>query len=147
MLTKTIAIITGEEAYPQILLKALSELKLQLLFVSPDSEAKRRLLRQLAKFDMMAELAFISCERDGCWQADVILLYETSNLSTKVVERIREVATQKTILVIYQGYPKKMCHGLKELLPNSRVIEVELATLRDGGLNTYFPSVNPIGLL
>lgn len=136
MMTKTIAIIGEYEGFSTTLLKTLAEQNLQLLFVSEDQEKNVKLIKQFEQFETVAEVEFISCEKEGCWEADVIILYKPSMISSAVVERIREVATQKTVLVIDNTPASKL--NFKELLPHSKVIEVELTELQDGVLNTYF---------
>lgn len=138
MLTKTIAILTGQEECPLELLKVLGEQKLQLLFVCSDQQRKLRLTKQFEELDTQAELDFISCEKEGCWEADVIILYQPAEFSSEIIERIREVATQKTVLVVSQGQSKKDTHNFEALLPHSKVIAIELAELSDGNINSYF---------
>lgn len=138
MLTKTIAILTKQEDSPLELLKVLAGQKLQLLVVSSNQERNLRLIKQFEQLDSEAELDFISCEKEGCWEADVIILYQVAEFPSAIIERIREVATQKTVLVVSQGHAQSEGLDFKELLPHSRVIAVALAELQEGNINSYF---------
>lgn len=138
MLTKTIAIIAEKEEYPLELLQVLAKQELQLLFVSSDQETNLRLIRQFDQLETVAEVDFISCEREGCWEADLIILYKPAKFLSTIIERIREVAIQKTILVISERNTQKNDLNIQELLPHSKVIDLELAELQNGILNTYF---------
>lgn len=138
MWTKTIAILGEQEQYPLELLKILGKQEFQLLFVSSNQETNSRLIKQFDQLETTAEVDFISCEKEGCWEADLIILYKPAKLLSTIIERIREVAIQKTILVISESSTQKNDLNLKDLLPHSRVIDVELAELQNGLLNTYF---------
>lgn len=135
MLTKTITIIGELKEFSIALLKILAEQDLQLLFVSTDQEKNVKLQKQFEQFKTVAEVEFRSSEKEGCWEADVIILYKPSMLSTAVTERIKAVATQKTVLVIDNIQESKV--NFKELLPHSKVIEVELTAIQDACLTTY----------
>ena len=135
MLTKTITIIGELEEFSTALLKILAEQDLQLLFVSTDQEKNVKLQKQFEQFKTVAEVEFRSSEKEGCWEADVIILYKPSMISTAIIERIKGVATQKTVLVIDNIQENK--GNFKELLPHSKVIEVELTALQEICLTTY----------
>src|SRR5690606_7402088 len=138
MWTKTIAILGEQEQYPLELLKILGKQEFQLLFVSSNQETNSRLIRQFDQLETTAEVDFISCAKEGCWEADLIILYKPAKLLSTIIERIREVAIQETILVISESSTQKNDLSLKDLLPHSRVIDVELAELQNGLLDTYF---------
>lgn len=135
MKPKTITIIGEHENFPQILLEDLIAQDLQLLFISAGQQKDARFIEKFDELETLAELEFISCEKQACWEADVIILYNPSVIQSKILERIREVATQKTILIIST---QSTTINFKALLPHSKVIEIQEKEIKEDTLNTYF---------
>lgn len=101
---------------------------LRLLFVTEDEAKKFEITSQLNSNDPAAEIEFLSCERDGCWEADMIMLLNPDVSSCSLVEKIREVATQKIVLVASEEKEVAGKPDLRELLPWSKVVEVTFNT-------------------
>lgn len=126
MLTKTIAILGEYDQQLIPLLRGLAEHNLQLLFVSHSNEKNVELIEQFDKFESDSELEIYGCEKDGCWEADIIIVYKPQETLINIIQKIKEVSTQKTVLVIQPSIE----FNFKELLPHSRVIELGLDDLR-----------------
>src|SRR5690606_37728068 len=64
----------------------------------------------------------IDCAKDGCWEADVIVI--SSVVEKSIIETISEVATQKIVLYIADNDEQSLSdyYLLKQLLPNSKII-------------------------
>lgn len=121
---KTMAILGDPGEFPPILMEILVMQDLRLLFVSED-EAKNEMIRkQLEPLKTAAEIEFISCEREGCWEADIITVTRPENISSALVEKIKEVATQKIVLVVSEERDQPDKPELNKLLPYSKVVEI-----------------------
>lgn len=124
MVMKTMAILTENGKISPDLLKVLGQSNLRLLFVTEDEENKNVLIQVLQPLEFEAEVDFTSCEKEGCWEADKILLLRLAEPSAAFIEKIKEVATQKQVWVVSEGAKTKDQADLKQLLPNSKVVEI-----------------------
>lgn len=129
MMMKTISILANRGNATPALTEVFLQQDLRLLFISEDEAKKLELSRQLELQNASAEVEFLSCERDGCWEADMIVLVNPDISSASLVEKIKEVATQKIVLVASEGKELKEVPDLRELLPWSKVVEVSLDTI------------------
>src|SRR5690606_8692282 len=75
-----------------------------------------------------AEVEIVACAKEGCWEADIIVL-EVQEIEKGLIERIREVATQKIVIVV--GKDEDPTPALvnklllvQEGLPYCKVVEV-----------------------
>lgn len=126
MVKKTIAILGDNKGIFPNVMQVVMKQDLRLLFVTED-EAKKLEISRHPKFrQATAEVEFLSCERDGCWEADMIMLVDPDTSSASLVEKIKEVATQKIVLVASEGKTIKDEPDLRELLPWSKVVEIKL---------------------
>ncbi|MCY2687289.1 hypothetical protein [Salinimicrobium sp. TH3] len=124
---KTVAIIGESGEFCPALLKAAVQQDLRLLFISRDETKKSILKNRLRDLDVPAEVEFTTCEKEGCWEADAIVFIQPWDIEPKLLERIKQVSTQKIVLVI-SHYGKlgneKLC--FQDLLLYSRVVELEI---------------------
>ena len=122
---KTTAIIGDKGDIISALAEVLLNQDLRLLFVCENEAKKLEIKRQLKDLNVTGEVEFLSCERDGCWEADMIVLTNPDTSSTSLVEKIKEVATQKIVMVVSDAGIKEK-PDLQELLPCSKVVEIRL---------------------
>jgi hypothetical protein len=124
---KTVAIIGESGEFCPALARAAVQQDMRLLFISRDEASKSLLQHRLGELGKSAEVEFTTCEKDGCWEADAIAFINPGEIKTELLERIKQVSTQKIVLVI-SGFGKledeKLC--FQDLLPNSRVVELEI---------------------
>lgn len=126
VMRKTVAILGEIGIFFPELIKVLIKQDLQLLLVSEDEEKKLEISEQLELKNSTAEVEFLSCEKDGCWEADMIVLVNPDNSSSSLVKKIKEVATQKIVVVISEDKEILGKPDLQELLPWSKVVEIRL---------------------
>tara|TARA_R100000935_G_C2799660_1_gene149863 strand:+ start:595 stop:1071 length:477 start_codon:yes stop_codon:yes gene_type:complete len=131
MTPKTMAILGDTGKFSPALLEILAKLDLRLLFVSEDEALKEKLKQELGDLKTIGEIDFTGCERDGCWEADMIVLYKPDATTSEHIERIKEVATQKIVLIISEEIKPQEIEGLKNLLPNSKLVEVAFSKDQD----------------
>ena len=125
MVRKTIAVIGTVEGEALILLEALARQKLRLLVVSGQLEANLQAKEHLEMAGGAAEIEFISCEREGCWEADMIMVAPAAELTPSLLEKIRTVATQKPVIRISEDKTQYE-ESPKDLLPHARVVELKV---------------------
>lgn len=122
---RTIVIIGEKGRFCPALAEKLAQQNLHLLFISNDEEQKVQLQKQFKNKKHVAEIEFIHCEKEGCWEADIIALTQPDKIDPQLIRRIKNVATQKLVLIISEEYNiKSNEHNFKELLPNSRVVDL-----------------------
>ena len=121
MVEKTIAILGDTGEFPPTLIDVLAKQDLRLLYVSENEEKNVALKNRLNNLEVLAEVEFLSCEREGCWEADIIAFTQPDNISPGLVEKIKEVAIQKIVLVV-SG--RKESANLDALFPYSKIVEV-----------------------
>src|SRR5690606_31764626 len=111
-----------------VLMEAFAKQNLRLLYVSENEEKNVAVQQQLENLKVLAEVEFLSCEREGCWEADIIAFSKPESISPALVEKIKEVATQK-IVVVVTG--QKQSANFDALFPNSKVVEVSVNTTKE----------------
>ena len=124
---KTVAVIGETGEFCPALAKAAVQQDLRLLFISRDEAKTSSLQTQLGQLEESAEIEFLNCEKEGCWEADVIAFTRPEKIEAALLERIKQVSTQKVVLVFsYQVEENvdRMC--FQQLLPHSKVVELEL---------------------
>ncbi len=128
MVKKTVAVIGETGDFCPALAKAAVQQDLRLLFISRDEDKNSALKEQLGQLEQTAEVEFLSCEKEGCWEADVIAFTRPREIEAALLERIALVSTQKIVLVISgeakQEDKEELC--FQNLLPHSKVVELEL---------------------
>lgn len=123
---KTIAIIGETGGFCPALAKAAVQQDLRLLFITRD-EKDSVLGQELGKLEETAEVEFLTCEKEGCWEADAIAFTRPNELEPALLRRIQEVSTQKIVVVIshdLKAEGEKLC--FRDLLPHSKLVELEL---------------------
>jgi len=75
------------------------------------------------------EVEMIDCAKDGCWEADIIVLAE-EGMQEDLLTRISEVAIQKTVLIMDGrrgiGGAERRPSIIGKVLPFSKIVEVAL---------------------
>lgn len=93
-LKKTIGLIGDQHEW----VKRLSREYRLLLF--PAGLEPEELYRKEAIPDHSAkDILFIDCVKEGCWEADAVLI-DSKSVAPQLLDRIEEVVTQKVVLVI-----------------------------------------------
>lgn len=120
---RTIAIVGEAETVAADLIPALSKAAFELLLVAgrePGSE-------ELSHAGPESSVLRVDCTREGCWEADIILLAISPALE-QTVSKLKDVATQKIVLLV-AGNREAALHypavqKLQQWLPYSKIISV-----------------------
>ena len=70
----------------------------------------------------------MNCAREGCWEADLILLATAPFKESAIANAIREVAIQKMGISVKKvdNYENMSCKKLEKLLPHSKVVIAQI---------------------
>lgn len=119
-----IAVIASTKEKAKAIVQKVSNKNCRILLVSKHKDEYLQLHTEIQSQYPALELDTIDCMKDGCWEADIIMLNVSEDEEKEVAEMIREVATQK--LVISFSDSGKGCseENLQKLLSHSRVIKV-----------------------
>lgn len=127
---QTITMIGAEEENSAEILSQIASGYSRLLLVTDGglSDQMNALSDKIIELYPGAEVEVMDCVKDGCWEADIILLAGAGLTDKNLIERIREVATQKIVACIYFFADIKSARPgkgktVQELLPYSKVLE------------------------
>ena len=129
-LKETIAFagITNVASCATYIIKLAQERYPLLLLDSPDSSLQA-LSEQVLSNVPDAAVEVMACAKDGCWEADIIVVVGDIGLNEDFLNKIKVVSTQKIVVGVWSGnmlkeeaFPNK---DLMHLLPHSKVVLVK----------------------
>jgi 8-hydroxy-5-deazaflavin:NADPH oxidoreductase len=115
---KTVAIIASTNEKIVAIVGKLSLDNFRLLILSKYANEFRKLSKDIQSNHPNVELEMIDCMKDGCWEADIIILDVSCNQQKEVAELIKEVATQKIVL----SFSENENNELQNLLKYSKIV-------------------------
>jgi len=119
---KTIAIIGAAGIEGTAIANQLAFSHYRLLLIAPDAEQVSSLSKTISEINLAAETDTIECVKDGCWEADIIILAVPSQEEKNIAEMIKEVATQKIVVSIWDN---NINGGqLQRILPYSKLVKL-----------------------
>ena len=124
---ETIAFIGETDEVCSQLIQKLAAENYPLVLVTREGNYFGDLTRQILGRIPDADIEMIDCVREGCWEADVIVLRNRASLDTELSEKIREVASRKILVCLLDaGDPISFpaLKNMQQLLPNTEVIQV-----------------------
>lgn len=119
---KSIAIIGATNKNGEEIAIQLSRGDYDLLLISNDKEAMDHLSEKMKTLQSRAEINFIECVKDGCWEADIIIVAIPHNEEKMVAKLMKEVATQK--IVVDFSNEKNAGDELNSILPYSKLVRI-----------------------
>ncbi len=114
---KTIAIVGATEEAGAEIAKKFSFAPYRLLLVSNNAESLSQLFDHISKQNPIAEIDTIECVKDGCWEADIIILAVPGCQERHTAEIMKEVATQKIVVALSNT-------EVEQVLPHSKVVSI-----------------------
>ncbi len=115
---KTIAVITSSPAKASAIADTFLREKCNLLLVTDETEGYDKISADIKKKSRSCKTEVHHCMKDGCWEADAIIMDVGKKNEEEVASLIKEVATQKVVINITRDLTDK---NLQQLLPYSRV--------------------------
>jgi predicted dinucleotide-binding enzyme len=119
---KTIAIIGATEKNGIDIATRFAQINARLLLVTNKMEKLPEVLEMITRRKPIAEIDTAECVKDGCWEADIILLAVEPSEENKVAEMMKEVATQKIVVSISDKELEN--ESLQQILPHSKLVKV-----------------------
>ena len=119
---KTIAIVGATETTGKIIVNKFTSMPYRLLLVSNEINELDNLRNDLSVAHPETEIESLDCVKDGCWEADIIILAVNSEKMKEVAERVKEVATQKIVVEIFAKEENRV--ELSKILPYSKLIGI-----------------------
>jgi hypothetical protein len=131
---QTIAIIGANGNMGSAFAKALVNTNYRLLLMSRNTDKLANLSACLKRKNSNADVEIVECVKDGCWEADIILMAVPYSAEKAVADKIREVATQKVVISISNPLNETYDHlitdpttsaaeELQNVLPHSKVVK------------------------
>lgn len=120
---KTIAIVGATEKKGRKLVNQFGGMPYRLVLVSNKINELEKLTNDISEKYPEAEIESLDCVKDGCWEADIIILAVPTEEIKKVAVMIKEVATQKIVVEISEK--EKDINELRRILPYSKLVRIE----------------------
>ena len=122
---KTIAIVGAAEKTGTEIARKLATGNYRLLLLSNNITQLNGLSELIKTTTPDTEIEMIDCVKDGCWEADIIILAIEHREQKDIAERIKEVATQKIVACVTDENDTNFIgREMQQLLPYSKVVEV-----------------------
>jgi predicted dinucleotide-binding enzyme len=123
---KSIAIIGAGIETGAAIADKLNEDSYRLLLVQNGINNKSQIEKNIRQKNLRAEVEIVDCAKEGCWEADIIVLAIPFRELKEIVEKINEVVTQKIVVIISDekesSFSFNKAQELKELLPYSKIV-------------------------
>lgn len=126
---ETIAFIGAATETSDDLIRKLASVDYPLVLVAKDDNQYPALSAQILRELPNADVEVVDCAREGCWEADIIVLITTSKTDEELLEKIKEVANQK-VMAFFSGSEESGAFATGDietcsrLLPNTAVVKV-----------------------
>ena len=117
---KTVAIIASTEQKTSAVVNKLSTKDYRLLLLEKEPNQLSGLSTEIRLQHPNLEFEVVTCLREGCWEADIIILDVSCGEQKEVAELIKEVATQKPVV----NFSDHENTELENLMKYSKVITV-----------------------
>jgi hypothetical protein len=94
--------------------------------ISPDEDKLKQVSDEVLIHFADAEVEAIACVKEGCWEADTIMLAGSILPTIELAQRIKDVATQKILVQLVSGNNASLLPydiaSLQEMLPYSKIL-------------------------
>lgn len=117
---KTIAIVGATEKAGVEIVNRFSGMPYRLLLVSNNAEQLSQLATDISQKNPAAEIDTMGCVKDGCWEADIIILAVPRCEEKHAAEMMKDVATQKIVVTVSNS-------EVEHVLPYCKVVKISLA--------------------
>ena len=119
---KTIAIIASTNERATAIVNNISIANYHLLLLSKYPHQLHQLSVALESAHTGAEFEIVDCMKDGCWEADIIILDVPKEEEKVVAELIKEVSVQKIVVRFSQSESEFETDELQNLLKYSKLV-------------------------
>jgi|GEM_PF-644043 len=129
---ETIALIGNvNKNQVNFLLKSIAGFR--ILLIAQEEESIKGFSENILNYDSNTEIETLTCAKEGCWEADIIFLLDASLTKHELIDKIKQVATQKIVVLLELNHNSEIsitqCNeSLQQLLPNSKVLQLKKNT-------------------
>lgn len=120
---KTIAILGIEKGLEKAFLDQLANDN-RLLIISSKPGDCGQVSDYLSQNRFKEQAELVECPKDGCWEADIIMLWHPENQSVEELSKLQEVATQKIVLLIIEKEASGKVHIPS--FPHSKIVKLNI---------------------
>lgn len=126
---ETIALVVNSRVVCDELIRAIAVAQYRLLLVAENEPLIKSVVADIREGHPNADIEIISCVKEGCWEADIIVLIGEDEDKDSLIKRIREVSTQKIVVGIFiemsnANRSSIETGDLKLLLPHSKIVQL-----------------------
>lgn len=126
---ESIALIGVTNGISEVLAFNLAQSNYRLLLIANDKNQSTQRLKQIIHQAPHAEVEIIDCVKEGCWEADIIILAGAANVDKEIIGKMKEVATQKIVVYISENrddtpFSSIDTKDIQQLIPHSKVVRV-----------------------
>lgn len=127
---ETIAFIGEADKTCNQLIERLAAENYPLVLVAKEGNHFEELSGQILNRVPEADIEVINCEREGCWEADVIVFDSSVDFNTALVGKIKEVTNQKILIYVLDktGQPDSInaFKSFQQLLPTTQWVQLTI---------------------
>lgn len=87
-------------AAPNMLIERLAASYYPLVLVANESNHIETLSKRLFEQTPNADVEVLECAKEGCWEADIIVLNDILSVNDGLIEKIKAVANQKIVVYL-----------------------------------------------
>jgi len=117
---KTIAIVGATGKTGRAIVNQFASMAYRLLLVSNKPDELYQFTKNISKKYPEADIEPLECIKDGCWEADIIVIAVAPAEEKEVAELMKEVTTQKIVVAV--SGKENECEELEKILPYSKVV-------------------------
>ena len=100
----------------------------RLLLIPGSKDEMNRLNEEVEELKLQSEVEILNCAKNGCWEADIIAFINPHDPADELVTRIKEVAVQKVVMVVFEGISSFIANerydAFKKAMPHSKLVRL-----------------------
>jgi predicted dinucleotide-binding enzyme len=119
---KTIAIVGATEKHGKELIAKFASAPYRLLLISNEANELEHFGTDITAKYPGSDIETLDCIKDGCWEADIIILAVPPEKIVEITTKFKEVATQKIVIEMWGNETNS--EELKKILPYSKLVSI-----------------------
>ncbi|WP_158605178.1 NAD(P)-binding domain-containing protein [Hanamia caeni] len=119
---KTIAIVGATEKNGKEIIAKFASAPYRLLLISNEANELEHFGTDITAKYPGSDIETLDCVKDGCWEADIIILAVPPEKIVEITTKFKEVATQKIVIEMWGNETNS--EELKKILPYSKLVSI-----------------------
>lgn len=128
LVKETIAIIGSANKSCKELCNRLAIAHYPLVFVTKERASLALLAHQISTGIPHADISTVDCAKEGCWQADIVILCSFQEDYPELLQKIASVTTQKILVIFSEKKAAELCqenfNTFRAALPNTAIVSL-----------------------